>query len=34
MELAENLGSLVNKSHSTNKVKIARERVEIDILHL
>ena len=32
MEFAEDLGSHVIKSHATNQVKIASERVEIDSL--
>ena len=30
MGIAEDLGSLVIKSHTTNQVKITSERVEID----
>ena len=34
MGFAEDLGSLVIKSHATNQVKITSERVEIDSLYL
>ena len=34
MGFVEHLGSLVIKSHATNQVKIASERVEINSLYL